>query len=388
MQDLLDVMENIYNGRDNMAFFCKFSRDDASLGEITLFSGGKEFMAMDSMINMEGAINASMYEGKEIPIAVPYDFVTEVFRKSGVRRSEFPLLMGFYPEKTLHGRYVRKNDHVNSRFASFYGDMDFERIVSDCRDRIIAGELLQIVLSRSMNLGDISFPDLVRGFMERDRSLYVFLYRIGEFTIAGSSPENLITVNERKAEIYPIAGTIRRGKDKQEDEALGKILMESEKDKLEHRMLVDLARNDLGKVSVKGSVTVSQSMVLRKYATVQHLVSKVESFIREDVGPMDILKAVFPAGTVSGAPKRRAVELIDRYERSPRGAYAGALGVIGNGTMDLALIIRSAFRSQCRTYTQAGAGIVKDSDPEAEGREVISKAMTVLGGVESECVGN
>lgn len=389
MQDILDILDEKFSSGGNIAFFCRFSRDDASIGEASLFLGGKAFSFRDHIAQDETKFLAdAMYGDLTVPVVIPYDFVTSVFPKSNVRRSEFPLLMGFIPDEEIRGSFTRKSSDLPVRNIPYSRDMDFEESVRECRDRIIRGELLQVVLSREMRTSGLDFPEIVRGFLERDRSLYVFLYRIGDFTIAGSSPENLITVDGKEAEIYPIAGTVGRGKNSLEDDSLARKLLESEKDKLEHRMLVDLARNDLGKISRDGSVRVTESMKLRKYASVQHLVSKVESIISDDVGPMDILRAVFPAGTVSGAPKRRAVEIIDRYERAPRGAYAGALGTMGSGRMDLSLLIRSVFRTKLREYTQAGAGIVKDSVPEMEGMEVISKAMTVIGGYKSECVDN
>lgn len=384
---LLDGIPDLLSSDANFAYFCKFDRHSATSGKERIYIGNSVFSCKDDIDEETSDLLKSSYtSGPDIPVIFPYDFVTQVFPDSGIRRSEWPLLLGFIPDTTMESGYSRDENLEESFKLQGEVDTDYSAIVDSLRKRIISGEILQGVLSKRFDLPSVDpFERLLR-FARTDHSLYVFLYRIGNFTVLGSSPENLITVSGGTAEIYPIAGTVPRGENAAEDKRLGDMLQNSNKDKLEHRMLVDLARNDLGKFSEDGSVTVSESMTLRKYASVQHLVSRVTSRVSENVSPLSILKAVFPAGTVSGAPKRRATELIDRLEPYPRGGYAGAAGIIGNQTIDLALLIRSLFSSGKSFYAQAGAGIVKDSVPENESMEVTSKVLTAIGGMRDECV--
>ncbi len=384
---VLDSLPELIESEQNFAYFCKFDRSSREKGKETLFSGGDDFQAISTIgKRVTETLESAFSSGPEIPVIVPYDFITQVFPDSGIRRSDWPVIAGFVPETVSRGSYTRTGKDSGISRSGGEEDSSFSRKVAFLRDRIIRGEILQGVLSRRFDLLHVDPVERITGYLQNDRSLYVFLYRIGKFTVLGSSPENLVTVDGHKAEIFPIAGTVPRGSTPEEDMKLGEALISSEKDKLEHRMLVDLARNDLGKFSVDGSVRVAESMVLRKYSSVQHLVSLVQSDMPDNIGPVEILKSVFPAGTVSGAPKRRAVELIDALERVPRGAYAGALGVIGKGKMDLALLIRSIMGVSGKYYTQAGAGIVKDSDPRLESMEVMSKVMTATGGIEDECI--
>jgi anthranilate synthase component 1 len=230
--------------------------------------------------------------------------------------------------------------------------------------------------------------DLLREFVENDSSLYVYYYSFGEYEILGSSPENMVSLDGEVLTINPIAGTRPRGADREEDEALAAELASDPKEQMEHRMLVDLARNDLGKISVPGSVRVVMDMRVQKFSSVQHLVSTVQSRKRSEVTRLGIIMATFPAGTVSGAPKKRAVKIISQYERTPRGAYSGCIGIVGRERMDLALLIRSVFGISGKYNVRAGAGIVKDSEPARECREIFSKAMAVIGGIRNESPGN
>ncbi len=384
---LLDKVPELLETGGNMAYICKFDRKRGVGGKEHLYTGGDSFSSAETIDEkVSGILDSAFKEGPDIPVIFPYDFITQVFPESGIRRSGWPLIAGFVPEKAENSLFMRTEATVEHPRIPGETDQEFSALVGALRKRIISGEILQGVLSRRFELPFMDPVVRLRRFMLSDRSLYVFLFRIGGLTVLGSSPENLITVSDGKAEIFPIAGTVPRGETPEDDERLGRTLENSEKDKLEHRMLVDLARNDLGKISIDGSVEVSESMVLRKYASVQHLVSRVVSRVPDYTTPLSIVRAVFPAGTVSGAPKRRAVELIDSMEPYPRGGYAGAAGVIGRKTIDLALLIRSVFGSGNTCYTQAGAGIVKDSVPEMESREVMSKVMTVMGGMKDECV--
>jgi anthranilate synthase component 1 len=202
---------------------------------------------------------------------------------------------------------------------------------------------------------------------------------LGERRIVGSSPEMLVRVEGRDVVTYPIAGTRPRGKTIEEDLKLEKEMLSCEKERAEHVMLVDLGRNDIGRVARFGSVRVKKFMGVEKYSHVQHMVSEVEGFLRPEMDEFDALKSVFPAGTVSGAPKVRAMEIIDELECSPRGVYAGAIGYFSfNHNMDMAISIRTIIFEKDKAYIQAGAGIVADSKPETEFQETLNKAKALL----------
>ena len=206
-------------------------------------------------------------------------------------------------------------------------------------------------------------------------SPYLFYLYFPEVVLIGSSPEILVKKEGKKVALRPIAGTIQRGKTAEEDARLAKILLEDPKERAEHVMLVDLGRNDLGRVSKKGTVEVKEFMVIEKYSHVMHIVSHVEGELLEGLGAMDVLRSTFPAGTVSGAPKIRAMQIIEELEQEKRGPYAGAVGLVHfHGDMDMAIILRTLFLKDSTLYTQAGAGIVFDSRPEKEEEETIKKA--------------
>ena len=247
--------------------------------------------------------------------------------------------------------------------------------------------MLQVVISREFGPIDIDPIERLLSFLENDRSMYVFYYRIGSYEVIGSSPENVVTRNGRMAMIEPIAGTRKISHDEMENLEIERELKEDPKELLEHRMLVDLARNDLGKVSEYGSVRVVKSMEVRKFVSVMHIVSTVESTLREGTSNSRLLEAVFPAGTVSGAPKERAITHIVRTENVERGPYAGAIGIVSENAMDLALAIRTIYSRNGLYYTRAGAGIVKDSDPEREMDEIFMKAYSAAGGELYEIAG-
>src|SRR5690606_10441232 len=200
------------------------------------------------------------------------------------------------------------------------------------------------------------------------------------FQLVGSSPEVLVRVEDDRVVVRPIAGTRRRGSSPEEDLELSRDLLADPKEVAEHLMLLDLGRNDVGRVSRYGSVAVTERMIIEKYSHVLHMVSTVQGDLAEGVSPMDVLRAAFPAGTVSGAPKVRAMEIIDELEAARRGPYAGAVGYISSGgrAMDLAIAIRTVIAFRGRAYVQAGAGIVADSVPTTEYEETLSKARALL----------
>ena len=387
-------MNNIYrnlaaltSGYENFAYFCKYDRNTRTEGVERLYlSNADPVFIHERMLNPLSCIE-ELFRGKShevmetgFPVVYSYDYVDSLLPDLGIKRSDWPAVMAILPERIIEGLHER-TDLMEFVPGSYTSDRDQEMKIADAVGRIRNGELLQVVLSERFPMND---PDLFRSleYMSRfDRSLYVFYFKFGKYSIVGSSPENLVTVSDSTVEIFPIAGTRPRGETAEEDRKLENDLLKDSKELLEHRMLVDLARNDIGKIAVAGSVRVTKSMQVQKFATVQHIVSRVEGHLDPKIGMDDVVNSVFPAGTVSGAPKKRAIDLIDEYESHPRGPYSGSVGIAGRDHIDLALSIRSIFSNGTETFTQAGAGIVKDSVPENEVMEMRRKASTVLGGV-------
>ncbi len=255
--------------------------------------------------------------------------------------------------------------------------------VARIKEHIVAGDTFQTVLSQRFSVAtDVDPFDLYRVLRVINPSPYLYLVDTGEAHIVGSSPEALVQVNGRRVETWPIAGTRRRGVDAEEDHVLAQDLLADEKEQAEHVMLVDLARNDLGRVCVPGTVEVTQLMEVERYSHVMHLVSAVTGQLKDSVGPVDVLRATFPAGTVSGAPKVRAMELIDELEPTRRGPYAGAVGYLDlAGNLDTCITIRTVVLHDGIAHVQAGAGIVADSVPEREEQETRDKASAVLAAI-------
>lgn len=257
---------------------------------------------------------------------------------------------------------------------------DFMRRVDQAKEYIRAGDILQVVLSRRIRVpfrGD-SF-EVYRRLRALNPSPYLYYLDLGGIRVVGSSPEMLVRVEGGLAETCPIAGTRPRGRSPEEDEVLARNLLEDEKERAEHLMLVDLGRNDLGKVCVTGSVKLARFMEIEKFSHVMHLVSRVRGRLAPGKNCFDALKACFPAGTVSGAPKVRAMEIIGELEPDGRGIYAGAIGYFGfSGNLDTAIAIRTVVIHGGNAYVQAGAGIVADSDPGREYEETVNKAKALL----------
>jgi len=259
----------------------------------------------------------------------------------------------------------------------------FLEAVDRIKEHIVAGDTFQTVLSQRFSVTtDVDPFDLYRVLRVINPSPYLYLLDTGEAHIVGSSPEALVQVHDRVVETWPIAGTRRRGVDAAEDRALAAELLADAKERAEHVMLVDLARNDLGRVCAPGTVEVSQLMEVERYSHVMHIVSAVTGRLRDGVGPVDVLRATFPAGTVSGAPKVRAMELIDELEPSRRGPYAGAVGYLDlAGNLDTCITIRTVVLHDGVAHVQAGAGIVADSVPASEEQETRDKAGAVLAAI-------
>jgi anthranilate synthase component 1 len=269
---------------------------------------------------------------------------------------------------------------IESRLTYGTDKATFESWVARIKDYILDGDVMQVVVSQRMTLPFSASPlNLYRALRHLNPSPYLFYLDLDSFHVVGSSPEILVRSEQGKITVRPIAGTIRRGADEAEDKELATRLLNDEKERAEHLMLIDLGRNDIGRVSQPGSVTLTDKMVVEKYSHVMHIVSNVTGDAREDVTAIDSLRATLPAGTLSGAPKIRAMEIIDELEPVKRGIYGGAVGYLSwSGDMDTAIAIRTAVIKDNQLIVQAGAGVVADSVPEAEWEETLNKARAVL----------
>jgi anthranilate synthase component 1 len=263
----------------------------------------------------------------------------------------------------------------------------FMQAVETAKEHIRAGDIFQVVLSHRMS-ADVSQPPFegYRALRVTNPSPYMYFLRLGEFAIVGSSPEVLVRRTDSLIEVRPIAGTRPRGRNADEDRALEEELRANEKERAEHVMLVDLGRNDLGRVCEYGSVAVDELMTIETYSHVMHIVSSVSGTLRSGLGAMDALRACLPAGTLSGAPKIRAMEVIDELEPVKRGFYGGAIGYLGySGDLDTCIHIRTVVVKDGIAHVQAGAGVVADSDPASEYRETQAKAGAVFQALELAC---
>ena len=264
--------------------------------------------------------------------------------------------------------------------AGNYSQESFELLVESVKDYVQSGDVIQTVLSQRFNKEFKPSPvDLYRALRTVNPSPYMFLVEDADFSVVGASPEVHVRLCGDKVEIRPIAGTRKRGKTEAEDQELEKDLLADNKEKAEHLMLVDLARNDIGRVCQYGTIRVPDFMKIERYSHVMHIVSQVEGTLRPESSAYDLLRATFPAGTLSGAPKVRALQIISELERSQRGIYGGALGYFGfDGNHDSCICIRTAVIKKGQIYIQSGAGIVADSVPENEFMETVNKAKGML----------
>jgi len=263
---------------------------------------------------------------------------------------------------------------------SEFGEDDFKAAVEKAKRYIFDGDIMQVVLSQRMSQPFAAPPlSLYRALRSLNPSPYMFYYDMGDHHVVGASPEILVRLEKGTVTARPIAGTRPRGKTRELDIALAEELLADPKERAEHVQLMDLGRNDVGRVAQTGSVRVTDNMMIERYSHVMHIVSNVEGKLKPGMDAIDVLKATFPAGTVSGAPKVRAMEIIDELEPSKRGIYAGAVGYLGfNGDMDVAIAIRTGVVKDNMLYVQAGAGIVADSVPSSEWMETQNKARAVI----------
>jgi len=288
-------------------------------------------------------------------------------------------LKGTYRKAAARPRHA-EGDGIKSNFTR----EDFKKAVKKAKEYIVAGDVIQVVLSRNISAGFHSDPfDAYRCLRVINPSPYMYYLKLGNFQIAGSSPEILVRDEDGSIETRPIAGTRPRGKDEKADLILEKELLKDPKELAEHVMLVDLGRNDIGRVSEYGTVGIPQFMIVEKYSHVMHIVSSVCGKLKKGCDSFDVFRACFPAGTVTGAPKIRAMEIIGELEKTTRGPYAGAIGYFGfQGNMDMAITIRTIIFKDGKACLQAGAGIVADSDPDREYEETSNKAEAMLKALE------
>ncbi|MDD3726495.1 MAG: anthranilate synthase component I [Candidatus Ratteibacteria bacterium] len=305
---------------------------------------------------------------KERPLRQAYDSACRVLEemKKSIEKQPYFLL--------------QQSSEARGRFTSNFSKKRFMDAVTKTKRYIREGDIIQTVISqRWQKKADVSPFNIYRTLRVINPSPYMFYLDAGEFTLVGSSPEILVKLDGKKATIRPIAGTRPRGKNEKEEKKLEKELLTDEKELAEHIMLVDLGRNDLGRVCIPGSVKVTELMTIEKYSHVMHIVSNIEGTLRAKKGAIDLIKASFPAGTVSGAPKIRAMEIIEEIEPEKRGPYAGAVGYFSlQGNMDFCITIRTFFAKGDILYIQAGAGIVADSIPAREYTETENKAKGLM----------
>jgi anthranilate synthase component 1 len=282
--------------------------------------------------------------------------------------------------------YRNGNSHGPGSLSINKSQSTFEEMVIQAKEYIAAGDIFQVVLSQRLSRKTDAHPFAIyRALRMLNPSPYMFYFDFGQlgFQVIGASPEMHVRLEDGVASVRPIAGTRWRGKSESEDEALENELLADKKERAEHVMLVDLGRNDIGRVSQYGTVHVRDLMVVERYSHVMHIVSHVEGKMNEDMDAFDLMRATFPAGTVSGAPKVRAMEIIEELEGERRGLYAGAVGYFSHdGSMDTCIAIRTMLVQEDTVYVQAGAGIVADSDPTKEFEECLNKARALMVAVE------
>ncbi|MFZ5724580.1 MAG: anthranilate synthase component I [Pseudomonadota bacterium] len=288
------------------------------------------------------------------------------------------LRQGALPEREAVQPPLQESD-----FASSFPQPQFAQAVNRIKEYVLAGDIMQVVISQRMTVPFTARPlDLYRALRYLNPSPYLYYLDLDDFHIVGSSPEILARLDGGKVTVRPIAGTRRRGRTEEEDVALERELLADPKEIAEHLMLIDLGRNDVGRIADTGSVEVTAKMAIERYSHVMHIVSNVEGRLKPELDALDVLRATFPAGTLSGAPKIRAMEIVDELEPVKRGVYGGAVGYLGwDGTMDTAIAIRTAVIKDGQLHIQAGAGVVADSVPELEWKETMNKGRAMFAAV-------
>tara|TARA_Y100001949_G_C15971806_1_gene324247 strand:- start:851 stop:1876 length:1026 start_codon:yes stop_codon:yes gene_type:complete len=284
-------------------------------------------------------------------------------------------------EPLSNQEFVQSRNSVSeSDFISGFGENEFKEAVRRVKEYIKAGDVMQVVCSQRLSVPFDSDPvELYRSIRHLNPSPYLYYLNLGDFHIVGSSPEILARLEDGEVTVRPIAGTRRRGKDDKDDKDMEVDMVNDPKEIAEHLMLIDLGRNDVGRIAKPGTVEVTQKFGVERYSHVMHMVSNVKAKIKEGFNAMDVIRATFPAGTLSGAPKIRAMEIIDELEPVKRGIYGGAVGYFSwQGNMDMAIAIRTALIKDGVLYIQAGGGFVADSKPELEWKESLNKGRAIF----------
>ncbi|WP_286720360.1 anthranilate synthase component I [Thalassolituus sp. UBA2009] len=305
---------------------------------------------------------------------------TDAFDKAEARLDELRQQLR-QPYSGTVGRPLENTVEVKEEdFRSLFGEQAFMDAVENIREYILAGDIMQCVISQRMQVPYSGDPvNIYRALRTLNPSPYMYCMNLGDFHVVGSSPEILARLEDGEVTVRPIAGTRYRGETVEEDQALERELLSDPKEIAEHLMLIDLGRNDVGRVAKTGEVKVTDQMVVERYSHVMHIVSNVTGQVKDGVTAMDVLRAVHPAGTLSGAPKIRAMEIIDEYESTKRGVYGGAVGYLSwNGNMDTAIAIRTAVIKDGMLNIQAGAGVVADSVPRLEWKETMNKGRAMF----------
>ena len=354
-----------YLGYDMVRYFEKLPDappDDLNLDE-AVFVISDSLLIFDNIRHTIKVVACAYTEGKDSP--------EDAYEKACRKIDEMIALLAGPVPATKSAKQVS-----DVAFESNMTPDQYKSIVDKAKDYIVAGDVIQVVLSQRFSTKCDTDPvDLYRALRYVNPSPYLFFLKLDDLTMIGSSPEVMVRLEQNDVELRPIAGTRKRGKTEQEDRALSDELLSDEKERAEHVMLVDLGRNDLGRIAEIGSVQVNQYMVVEKYSHVMHLVSNVRAQLARGKDAFDVMVATFPAGTLSGAPKIRAMQIIDELEPVRRGAYGGAVGYFGfSGNMDFCITIRTMVIQGGQIFIQAGAGIVYDSQAESEHQETRSKA--------------
>lgn len=367
-----------YVGYDIVRFWEEIpekNQDDLNLPD-SLFMLSHTLVIFDHLNHTIKVVSYALLERKESPQVA--------YRKARHRIDEVIRKLRQPSSLLDDAKKQRKEEEVKEKVESNFTSDIFQAKVKKAKEYIRAGDIFQVVLSQRLKRKvSVSGFDIYRTLRSLNPSPYMYYLKCGDFEIVGSSPETLVREEEKEVTYRPIAGTRKRGKDRAEDELLAKELSANPKERAEHIMLVDLGRNDMGRVCEYGTVKVTELFSVEKYSHVMHLVSSIEGKLRKGMDQYDLLRACFPAGTVSGAPKVRAMEIIEELEPCRRGPYAGALGYFSfSGNMDTCIIIRTILIKKGIAYIQAGAGIVADSEPESEYEETLNKARALIKAIE------
>ena len=285
---------------------------------------------------------------------------------------------------TLESSQKVEHPATEKDFISGFGEKEFKKTVEKIKEYIRAGDVMQVVCSQRTSVPFTSDPvELYRSIRHLNPSPYLYYLNLEDFHIVGSSPEILARLEDGEVTVRPIAGTRRRGEDEQDDLDMEKDMINDPKEIAEHLMLIDLGRNDVGRIAEPGTVEVTQKFGIEKYSHVMHMVSNIKATLKKGMKAMDVFRATFPAGTLSGAPKIRAMEIIEEFEPVKRGIYGGAVGYFSwQGNMDMAIAIRTAIIKDDVLYIQAGGGFVADSDPDLEWKESLNKGRAIFKAVE------